>query len=524
MKKVKRCCESFFDLDYMKNCTKSFFSKYKLVFICTFSFAFISFGMYAFNKFTFNDEAAFFDNVGCTFEVGRWMLGTLGLIVEKVFGANNSLPVLNIFCTFLYLSLSIILLQNLFGLSNRFRVFLLCLVLTTSPVLATIFTFYTFTAPYYFFGLLLSVIACVLVCKHRKWYCFLIATILQAMSVGIYQAFIPFVLSCLLVYYIIEVLSFEHKPSAFLLIKRALYYTLFCASFIIAYFAITKLSTTVVGVNLMAHKGMNQIGQESILTYLVRIKDALLCFVNPNFYVSQGYLPSNLSLLYYAILLAFVSLSFIIVIQSFRKSVVQGSFVLLAVVMLPIAINFIFIMCSKSVVYATMMYGCNSLYICILVFSKLVKVRIAKRKNCLAVVLGAVLLFTGVSNVYYDNQCALKAQFFQDRLMINYAQLITRIKSTKGYDDEMPISFIDIEGFSDSTLKDLDQPSVIQTTTNKLFLQSYNYKKQIAVLTGFSPDYIDAEEYANNEIVKNMPSYPDDGSIRVIDNAVVVKF
>lgn len=41
---------------------------------------------------------------------------------------------------------------------------------------------------------------------------------------------------------------------------------------------------------------------------------------------------------------------------------------------------------------------------------------------------------------------------------------------------------------------------------------------------GFNPVTIDQTEFENSPIVKNMPCYPDDGSIKVINNVVVVKF
>ena len=42
--------------------------------------------------------------------------------------------------------------------------------------------------------------------------------------------------------------------------------------------------------------------------------------------------------------------------------------------------------------------------------------------------------------------------------------------------------------------------------------------------TGYSPIVIDAAPFSELDEVKEMPSYPDDGSITIINKTVVVKF
>ena len=92
----------------------------------------------------------------------------------------------------------------------------------------------------------------------------------------------------------------------------------------------------------------------------------------------------------------------------------------------------------------------------------------------------------------------------------------------------MQVSFVNYEEFSDETLKDTDGVIVnnyIQgEPTISFIFEPYNYQQQISLLTGFTSDYIDGNTFEDNQIVKQMASYPDDGSIRVIDDTVVVKF
>ena len=51
-------------------------------------------GMVLFNKYSFHDDVRYFNEVGATYESGRWMLGILGSLSANLLGSKNySLPV-----------------------------------------------------------------------------------------------------------------------------------------------------------------------------------------------------------------------------------------------------------------------------------------------------------------------------------------------------------------------------------------------------------------------------------------------
>ena len=53
-------------------------------------------GMVLFNKYSFHDDVRYFNEVGATYESGRWMLGILGSLSANLLGSKNySLPVVN---------------------------------------------------------------------------------------------------------------------------------------------------------------------------------------------------------------------------------------------------------------------------------------------------------------------------------------------------------------------------------------------------------------------------------------------
>ena len=46
----------------------------------------------------------------------------------------------------------------------------------------------------------------------------------------------------------------------------------------------------------------------------------------------------------------------------------------------------------------------------------------------------------------------------------------------------------------------------------------------MAFYNGYNPEIVKEDVYKYDERVINMPSYPDDGSIKIVDDVVVVKF
>lgn len=58
-------------------------------------------------------------------------------------------------------------------------------------------------------------------------------------------------------------------------------------------------------------------------------------------------------------------------------------------------------------------------------------------------------------------------------------------------------------------------------------INAYNWTYYMKIWCGYSPTQISEDDIlvlSQSEEVKAMPSYPDDGSIRIIDEIIVVKF
>lgn len=91
-------------------------------------------GMVLFNKYSFHDDARYFNDVGVTYKSGRWMLGILGSLSANLLGSKNySLPVVNGTITILCIAAIVYLLADSLRIQSKPLVILLCGSMVTFP-------------------------------------------------------------------------------------------------------------------------------------------------------------------------------------------------------------------------------------------------------------------------------------------------------------------------------------------------------------------------------------------------------
>ena len=73
-------------------------------------------------------------------------------------------------------------------------------------------------------------------------------------------------------------------------------------------------------------------------------------------------------------------------------------------------------------------------------------------------------------------------------------------------------------------LKPLEFIDITPVKGTRQQINSYSWRSFVNIWCRFRLEYISDESFRELEEVQNMPSYHDDGSIRIIDNTVVVKF
>lgn len=501
--------------------------KYKLTFISTIIFGLLSQGMGLFNKYSYHDDIMNMFTVGSTTVSGRWMLELLSKIELFIFGDGHfSLPLFNGILAIIYIGLIACVIIKLLDIKNNVLCILIGGIMVVFPVITGMFAF-MFTVRQYMFALLIGVIGLFLALTNNKWWIKVIGIILISCSIGIYQAFIPVYLSLIVIYLIKETNTDDNTYKDVL--KKIGLALAYVASFMILYFVINKIALSITNSTLTEYQGIKNMGQDSIVTYLKRAYYACCVFLLPS-KDSMCYMYfGNIQIVYYLLMLVGVILFVMLFTNIYKKDKIKGIILVVLFVCIPLATNFIFVMVNPGQVHSLMVYGQVMLFVLLAWLIDKEYLELEKVSSYVKKVGTILLLLVSVMYIRVDNECYLKAEITQEQTISYFTTLITRIKSVEGYDDEYPVSFVFKDGgrIDDLSMTNFDQfndLTVYPYYEMYRYVNNYEWKDFMKVWCGYSVNIDDGADIKDTKEVSEMNCYPDDGSIKVIDNRVVVRF
>lgn len=496
--------------------------RYKYVLLGTFLTGLFSHGFILTNKISFHDDICSLYKIGYTWKMGRWTSGILQGILSNSIG-KYSMPFFEGILSIIFVAISACLLIDICEVSDRYACLLIGGLLITFPVAAGVFQ-YMFMASVYFAALFLSIFAIWLVEKYRFGSC--AAVICIALSLGIYQAFYAVGITILLFVFLKKLQKENFSDLCRLFIR----YLVVEIAGLLVYFGIVKLVLLITGEKLAGYQGADTMMELSLTDRLQRVQ---YCYrdVIDILYKNVDGVNANaaIRLVIGLLLVIFVFLIFYYIKQF--TLLWKKLFAIAAVLILPIGINLIYLMTTeKSNVHTLMRYPLVFLWLAPFLIMDTVKIEnlhIRRWGKKITLSLGGIAVFL---NIYFDNSVYLKMNFLQEQTTAYYTTLITQIKSCEGYRDEYPVCYIGMGMIEDKT---------ITTTQNEGYLvdgfdvweydltewiNNYAYFAYMSNHCGFEPTVIEQSELDAEKEIEDMPVYPDAGSIRVINETVVVKF
>ncbi len=503
-------------------------SKYdKITFASAMTVGILAHGQGLFNKFSYHDDANSLFAFGATYNVGRWLLAIIGDLEKLFFGdANFSLPLYNGIIALLCIAIVACLFVRGIGITNEKACLFVGGVFACFPTVTTAFG-YIFGAHIIMFGLLLGISGAYLVCRSSNKVYIICGIVMMAGSVGIYQAFIPIVLSFILLCCIDDLIMTTEdnvkKTIVTIWIKP-----LYVLTFMAIYFAINKLYLGIRGEHLADYMGVNAVGEVPLTEYLIRVGVAYKQFVFPSRNTTFFMYPSNVLVLYYLLGTIGVVYAVYLLYCKFKKSVHEGIMLLLLLFLVPLSTNFIIVM-TGTIAHSYMTYAAVTPFVLVAYLVEKVGRNIFGFIRKTALVFFSCLL---IMYVRYDNKCYLLANFAQQESISYYTTLITRIKSAEGYKDEYPVMFVNQGNIKDESLKGIEATkrkafadvNISPYWDVKFIINNYAWLDFVKNWCGYEPSVISENEVDVNYDIDSMPSYPDYGSIVVDNEVVIVKF
>ena len=111
--------------------------------------------------------------------------------------------------------------------------------------------------------------------------------------------------------------------------------------------------------------------------------------------------------------------------------------------------------------------------------------------------------------------------------------LLANIKATDGFSDDMEIVFVGFNNIADETINEVARKEELDGIQLEKYYNSLEEMLNYGVNIQFARDHLgignekmvmeDMEEITSLPKVQAMPTYPNEGSIAIIDNKVIVK-
>ena len=452
---------------------------------------------------------------GATFRLGRWFLWFLAAAAYHL-DFVYSLPWINGLITLVFIALSAGLVADVLAVKSVVGNIAVGAAMAVYPSWTATF-FFMFTAPYYAIALFLAVSSIWVTVRWSGKWGFVSGIVLLACSMGIYQAYIPFVAA---VYVIVLMMSVAFQDSRSL-IRQSIYYLGQMASGGILYIVLTRISLIVTNQELAEYRGVGSI-QGGFIRSIFEDFFGLVC----NNHLELSY--NTVTKCMYLFLFILSGIMIVLFVRSFAKAhqyLKMIGFIVLTLAFI-IAVNSIYLLISE--VYSLMRYA----YVCVLILPvclidryKAYVVSQQSMKWTLGIEWGTILVLAAgiMSYCHFANAQYLSLYLGFEQASGYYGTVITQIKELEGYTPDLKTAFIGYGQIEDQSLYRNQVMEVFEMSGRDVVLaEAYSIEYFLRYYCGFDTEFVEADR--TNEEIQQMPVYPLAGSIKIVDDVVVVKF
>jgi hypothetical protein len=461
---------------------------------------------------------------------GRW----LQTYVDMVNGLPFMPWVMGLVCLS-FMSLIAAILVHLLNIKRRLYALLIALAMVSFPAVATSLAYHCTSAH---IALLMAVLSVYF--TRRLRFGFLIGALLIMLSLAIYQAYIFAASALFVILMVLKLLDGkETVKHTFIGGVKAL---LALGIGYVAYTLILNCVLRYTGLELSSYKGINQmntLGLDDLWhsldviygTYLNvfdRSHDRMFAPIMPWVILITGGLTA-------------IALIWFVAKKYLWRQPLKLGFILLLLIMIPVATNGIYIV---SVLGATVhelmiMPRVMSSVFCIALLARfdetLKNLRTVKPSSRCPIAIICWLQIVFLTIAFYGNFLNINEAYMKHDLAIRQATVFTEglyrdILATPNYTEGMPIYRI---GQYNSPLTippeyDIRTNTIFGFLTKGEIINTYSYASFTATYIGdnlnFVPYMDDEMLMPYEDIIDKMPIYPADGSIRVVDDIVLLKF
>lgn len=483
------------------------------------------------NKFLNWDDANNVDTFGSGDYLGRWFLKYIHPL-----GGKYSIPAVHGFLLIVCIAVSACLILEILQIRSVTGAVLTAVVLETFPsVVSTIF--FMFMAHTSGIGILMATLAVYLMRKYR--YGWLPCTVLLICVLGIYQSYISFAITLMLLGMIGDMFHGKRFPD---ILKKGILCVAVLGAGVLIYMKLSHVFYP--NLDNETYGGVGNMGQIAVSEMPRLIGRCYKRFLEyflwkPFAFVSSTAQAANIVTCVLAIAL-FVCLA---VRRKMYRDIPTFLMLILVCGFVPLAAAFVYFMAPEATYSMLMLYAYALIYVTVLALLEYCvedwneKPATEKWKNALRSAAVLVTVATVFVSSYTDylltNRAYLRTNFATERVQQYFNRVIAMVERTEGYEngDSVEIlgefyyrdnpSTVEIDILDSEDLRELDgvalENGLITTGVRDNFIRMF---------VGFDMadlNYADKKAIMETETYKNMAVYPKEGCVQKINGIWVVK-
>ena len=402
--------------------------------LCFFSgllFGFLTHLFMMTNKLSNWDDLSNFNSYGVGGELGRWVLRFIHPLAGKL-----SNPWINGSMAILLISFTCVMLYEILRLETRMAAVLLPMIFMTFPSLCSTMTF-MFTVDLYAIGLFLAVLA-VWLSLQWKWG-FLPAMVPLILSLGIYQAYVCFTISLLLIRWLQDEIRDSEENKKFKVKETlccGLRYVIMLGAGVLLYIIIAHLRYPLLSQE--THNGVGNMGKINPLRVPVYCAKAYLRLIRYFLLGSYSFQTDFVKVMNIAaVILLVVMLAVVLYRVKILQDKLRGLWTVFLLLVLPVALSFIDVMSPDAYFSMLMIYQFCLVYVLLLCLGEKLE-KDEKGKNTAGRFLSLagilVVLATGYSDYIITGEAYFRMKLSYERVYSYFDRMITRVENQPGYD------------------------------------------------------------------------------------------
>lgn len=499
---------------------KNLKTEWKFAFLSAFSIGLLT------HMFAFTNTLLTHDSVYSFYSTQNviW-LGRVFLAFACGISSFYNLPWVIGLLSLLYLSLTTVLLVELFHIKKKVSILLIAGFMVTFPTITCTFAF-MFTADGYLLSMLLATLAVFACEKKADLWGVLFGAVFLCGSIGIYQAYLSFAVVLILLLLLSKLLLQERDTKATLIsMGRFLGMGILGLLF---YLISSRILLWLQHYSLSSYQGISDAGLLSLAGY----RDA---FLNTLSHLKYYFLVDFPSLTFYNVLnlamliLLVVSIVWIIIRKKIYKNIPQLLLVLVFSILAPLC-AFLLMFTSETIAYHSLMVGSLVLFYVFFAFClEHSDSFLSEKRKLLSVYQWSSLLLSFLVIFNFFIVANISYQDMEQSYEKSYAtvlRVVDRIEQTENFDKE--ITEIAVIGAPwDPTPNHVDgyAPTMVGVRAGSFLIAPVHYVSMMNWYFGYEFTEVSNEKKAEiicSKEYQNMNVWPKENSTAIIDNTLVI--